>query len=548
MWQTDSFFFSGIRFFFTTMRHAEEQTLEELEAQLASATDPESRMTALLDVAEKIYRTDMIRAIDLATEALQLARTYNFPDAEIGALTTMGMAFAMAGHYDNALEQYQQSLFLCDKYNNSREEAYIHGNLAGLYNNLGDNEKALAYSEKALQYHIKEKSYRPIHVNYTNMGVYYNAINDLENALLCYDNALSYCELSGHLPSKAIILANRGTVYARKGELQTALEHFLQAYNLNSSLNLNIQCSRDLINIARVYFEWNDHSRAFEYAEKATRTAEECGSKLAQMQVYQSLSHMYERAKNWEAFAQAFKRFYILEKEVKSEETQKKAANLDMQRQLDRKEAERHATEKILHKILPLSIAERIKTGDEEIIERYENCSVLFADIVDFTLWSSGMEVKELGRQLNRLFQMFDELALQYGVEKIKTIGDAYMCVAGLPEPCGDHAERIARMALAMQQQVKTHSAGLRLRIGLHAGEVIAGVLGKNKYAYDLWGDTVNTASRMESYGLPDTIHITGLFKKLLPARFNCQPRGEIDIKGKGKISTWFLVNELMNA
>lgn len=252
---------------------------------------------------------------------------------------------------------------------------------------------------------------------------------------------------------------------------------------------------------------------------------------------------MFETIKNWEEYARCFKKFYLLEKEVKSEEAQKRGATLEMQRQVDLKEAERHATEKILHNILPKAIAERIKTGDEEIIERYENCSVLFADIVGFTTWSAGMEVKELARHLNKLFQIFDDLANQYGVEKIKTIGDAYMCVAGLPEPCDDHAERMAKMALAMNQKIaESYPSGeIKLRIGIHCGEVIAGVIGKNKYAYDLWGDTVNTASRMESHGVENKIQVSEEFRNQLGDKFSFEERGEIDVKGKGKMKTWFL-------
>ncbi|MFN8287128.1 MAG: adenylate/guanylate cyclase domain-containing protein [Chitinophagales bacterium] len=522
----------------------DEKTIEELEAMVASTLDAEDRVEVLVSLAERLHRSNMSRSIELSSEALELARANNNGYGEIKSLSTMGMACSVAGYYGRALDLYQQALHLCDKYGNRNEEAYIHGNLASLYNNLGESEKVLSYIEKALTYHIKEKNYKPIHVNYTNLGVHYSNKNDLDNAMLCYNNALHYCDLSNHLPSRAIILANRGTIYARKGDLETALDHFKEAYEINKRLNQKPQYSRDLINIARVYFEWKDYNRAFEYAAQATEAVEGSGSKLAQMQVFHALSEMYETARKWEDYAKVFKRFHMLEKEVKSEEAQKRGATLEIQRQLDMKEAERHATEKILHNILPRSIAERIKTGDEEIIERFENCTVLFADIVGFTVWSAKMEVKELARHLNRLFQLFDSLANQYGVEKIKTIGDAYMCVAGLPEHCADHAERIANMALAMNREIKNAypSDDIRLRIGIHSGEVIAGVLGKNKYAYDLWGDTVNTASRMESHGIENKIQLSDSTYSLLKNNFEFEERGEIDVKGKGKMKTWFLI------
>ena len=206
-------------------------------------------------------------------------------------------------------------------------------------------------------------------------------------------------------------------------------------------------------------------------------------------------------------------------------------------------EAQRTATEKILHNILPQKIAERIKNGEEEIIERFENCSVLFADMVGFTKWSEKKNVNELGTTLNKIFTLFDSLANEFGVEKIKTIGDAYLCVTGLPEPCADHAERMAKMALAMNEKIRAEypDGEIKLRIGIHTGEVVAGVIGKNKYAYDLWGDTVNTASRMESHGVENKIQVSEEFRNHLTDKMKFEERGEIDVKGKGKMKTFFL-------
>lgn len=215
-----------------------------------------------------------------------------------------------------------------------------------------------------------------------------------------------------------------------------------------------------------------------------------------------------------------------------------------MQKKLATEEGARKATEKILHNILPQSIADRIKNGEEKIIQKFDNASVLFADMVGFTVWSRERNVNEVAETLNHIFNLFDELATEHGVEKIKTIGDAYMCVSGLPEPCGDHAERMAKMALAMNQKIADAypSGEIKLRIGIHCGEVIAGVIGKNKYAYDLWGDTVNTASRMESHGVENKIQVSDAFKNFLADKFIFEERGEIEVKGKGRMKSWFLI------
>ena len=207
---------------------------------------------------------------------------------------------------------------------------------------------------------------------------------------------------------------------------------------------------------------------------------------------------------------------------------------------------ERARSERLLLNILPAPIAERLKASEDSIAEHSDGVTVLFADIVGFTPLSARKTPRALVELLNRIFSEFDTLADAHGLEKIKTIGDAYMAVAGLPEPWPDHASRAARMALAMHDAIARISAEtgeeLALRIGLHSGPVVAGVIGRRKFAYDMWGDTVNTASRMESHGLPGAIHCTEATAVLLKGAFQLQPRGAMEIKGKGEMHTFLLI------
>jgi class 3 adenylate cyclase len=208
---------------------------------------------------------------------------------------------------------------------------------------------------------------------------------------------------------------------------------------------------------------------------------------------------------------------------------------------------ERARAEALLLNILPEPIAARLKRSGESIAEHSGGVTVLFADIAGFTPLSASKTPQELVDLLNRVFTEFDHLADQHGLEKIKTIGDAYMAVAGLPQPQADHAARAARMALAMHEAIarvaRESGEALVLRIGLHSGPVVAGVIGKRKFAYDLWGDTVNTASRMESHGVPGAIHCTEATRALLDGGFRLEPRGPVEIKGKGTMNTFLLVS-----
>jgi len=208
---------------------------------------------------------------------------------------------------------------------------------------------------------------------------------------------------------------------------------------------------------------------------------------------------------------------------------------------------ERERSERLLLNILPAPIAERLKASGDAIAEHSDGVTVVFADIVGFTPLSASKTPRALVELLNRIFSEFDALADAHGLEKIKTIGDAYMAVAGLPNPWPDHAQRAARMALAMLDVTARVAAEtgekLALRIGMHSGPVVAGVIGRRKFTYDLWGDTVNTASRMESHGVPGAIHCTEAAALLLRGAFQLQARGAMEIKGKGEMHTFLLLD-----
>jgi class 3 adenylate cyclase len=211
--------------------------------------------------------------------------------------------------------------------------------------------------------------------------------------------------------------------------------------------------------------------------------------------------------------------------------------------------AERDRADKLLLNILPESIAARLMDKPDTIADSFDDVAVLFADLVGFTALSSRLSSAELVTLLNRLFRQFDELAERHGLEKIKTIGDAYMVVGGVPEPVADPADRAARMAIDMQRAVEDYAKetghALALRIGIHVGPVTAGVIGKNKFTYDLWGDTVNVASRMEATGSAGRIHVSDAVQKRLVPRFSFDEPRELSIKGKGSMATWFLVGEM---
>ncbi len=210
-------------------------------------------------------------------------------------------------------------------------------------------------------------------------------------------------------------------------------------------------------------------------------------------------------------------------------------------------EQERQRSDALLLNILPAPVAERLKRG-ESVVDGYDEVTVLFADLVGFTPMSAEMSPQALVTFLNQIFSRFDRLAEDHTLEKIKTIGDAYLAVGGMPVPRSDHAERVARFAMDMQKAIDEVGARqgvpVRLRIGMHTGPVVAGVIGLRKFSYDLWGDTVNTASRMESHGEPGRIHVSDASHERLKDRFAFEGPVLVNVKGKGEMQTYYLVGE----
>lgn len=479
--------------------------------------------------------------------ALEIARKGQQQQAIATLLTNMGVLLLKQGDYPGALKNYLEALRFWKQLNHPGFMQMTYLNIGVVYQSLGRFQDSLDSYRQALELHEQSSNVSVLAQALLGMGDVNYRTENFSEALGNYKEALQTKTEIGDRQGMAHAYNRMGLIANELGSLQEALDYFKRAEKIFIETDVKGGLAEVYRHMGMAHKKADDYKAATDCIQRALNIALQSDSKGVAATLYEDLYGIHKAVGDYAAALAHFEKHVALQNEVRSVEADRQIADLKTGYDLELKEKERQLLEEILHNILPASIADRIKNGEEKIIQRFESASVLFADMVGFTAWSEQHNTDEVAETLSAIFSLFDELANEHGVEKIKTIGDAYMCVAGLPEPCADHAERLANMALGMRKRIKEAYPGgeIKLRIGIHAGEVVAGVLGKNKYAYDLWGDTVNTASRMESHGLPDKIQVSDEFKRKLNGAFSFEAREEMDVKGKGRMKNWFISEPL---
>lgn len=491
--------------------------------------------------------------VQQAQVALELLDQDDLPEVRASLLHQLGTAYRDLSDYTKALQYDEQALMVWQQQGNVHGVNSIMGSIAGSYYYLGEFDKALASCESVKNYFEEANDVNYLAIALGNLAVVCNSVGKYAEAMQHLERAMEINKALGNKRFVAINAQNMGGAYQGLKQFGKAKEFLELAIELDQDTK-GIS-SAALFALGGLYRDESnpekDYLTALHYMQRSVEIAETKNDLTGLSNFYFGLSDTFSLLNDFENAFKYHKLGYDTEKKVKSEEARRTATQTDYRRKIEEADRDRQLKlarfqeqEKILFNILPPSIAEQIVKGGDKIIKHHPHATVLFADIVGFTYWSKNRTISEVAETLNQIFNLFDELANRFGVEKIKTIGDAYMCVAGLPEPTEDHARRMAKMSIAMNQKIQeTYPDGsIRLRIGIHCGEVIAGVLGKNRYAYDLWGDTVNTASRMESQGQAGKIQVSEDYFKLLSSEFNFEPRGKVEVKGKGEMNTWFLI------
>lgn len=539
-------------------------------------TDLELKAKALGNMGV-VYRTlsDYPRALSYYQKALAINEEIGNKNGIATNLGNIGNVYWGLSDYAKTLDYYQKALAIAEEIGNKNGIATNLGNIGTVYHYLSDYTQALTYYQKALAINKELGNKDGMANNLGNIGNMYQTISDYAQALNYYQKALAINEEIGSKAGIAVNLGNIGIVYRNLSDYPQAITYYQKALAINEEMGNKNGIARNLGNMGQLYamkeFDGYNPDITEKYLLRAIDIFEEIGEKRNLYEIYQSLAALYETQERWKEFAIQFKKYHSLKEEVQSEEAKKQAGLLEQRRQAAEREkeieiakaaeaAKLNATSTLLHRVLPESISTRMLEGEENISDFFPSVSILFADIQGFTAISSNMKAIDVVRFLNFVFGEFDRIMKAHGCEKIKTIGDGYMAMAGAPIECEDHAERLAAAALDMQETIKlpddirqTMPAGSRfgVRIGLHTGSVVAGVIGEERFVYDIHSDAVNIASRMESSGEVDRVHVSADFAEHLQARFKKTKNtkhgikfkecAEREIKGKGMMKTYFL-------
>jgi len=459
----------------------------------------------------------------------------------------LGMAYNEQGMYDKALDFAKQSLEMCSTLDDKNSAAVSLGIIGSVYFAQSDYDQALDYFQQALYTAEEIKNQQGIADALNNVALVYENKKDFGKALAYHLRSMSLEKEMGDIRGIAASYHNIGLVYQGMGKFAVAIQYLDSCIALAKQGDDNFYLKESYNTLASLYADIGNF-------EKAYRTR----------LLYAQLNETLMSQENKKQFAEMNAKYETEKKDNeigllnKDREKQKIIRNgfiggfivmllfagvFFWQRNHIKKGKKR--SDELLLNILPEETAEELKAKGYAEAKQYENVTVLFTDFVGFTIAGERMTPTELVSELHTCFKAFDEIITRYDIEKIKTIGDAYMAVCGLPAMDEQHAEKIVLAALEINQfiNVRRQQLGDRtfgIRIGIHSGPVVAGIVGVKKFAYDIWGDTVNTASRLESSGEAGKINISGATYALVKDKFNCTHRGKIQAKNKGEVDMYF--------
>jgi adenylate cyclase len=471
------------------------------------------------------------------------------------------------GNHTIALKQNFETLKLLEKIGDKADIVRTTNCIGNIYSNLRKYDEALKFYDRAYKLGNELQDKRAIVSLHYNIGIIHHEKGDEKEALKYHLRALELCQEIGHKHYLAACLNYVGNIYSTMGDYHHALDYQLQGLEVAGQIAETRRVAHSLVSAGKTYYKLGQEAESVSHLQQGLNLATDLGEKSQIRDALVTLTEIYSNRKDFEKALGYHKRYHQVENEIAGEEAQIHIAQLSFQNNLEQKEKEaeinrlknvelhdalmhlqieKDRSESLLLNILPAEVAAELKEKGESEAKQFDNVTVMFSDFQNFTGFAEKLSPKELVSELNTCFKAFDQIISKFKLEKIKTVGDGYIAVAGLPVANPKHAEEMLRAAIAIRDFMAERRANLgdntfEVRIGLHTGKVVAGIVGLNKYAYDIWGDAVNTAARMQQHSKPGHINISGETYELVKDKFNCSYRGKIAAKHKGEVDMYFV-------
>ncbi|MCS5490085.1 adenylate/guanylate cyclase domain-containing protein [Algoriphagus limi] len=563
--------------------------------------DNKSGQAEALNVISFVYedRGNFESSLETQLSALKLAEELSDKSMIAKHENNIGNIYNKIGDYPKALEYYLKALKKKEDLGDTRGIAINRGNIGLLYSYLGEDEKALAFYFESLKSYENLQDKGGIATTLGNIGNTYSAIGDHSKSLEYSLKALNITEELGVKREVIRIVGNIGDHYFGQKNYPEALKNFSRASEMAEELGDKYALAIWIGSSGFVYMETGNFKAAEESFQKSVQIAESVGAKDILRRMEEGLSNLYEVTGRHNLALIHYKKAIQLKDSLFNQEKAKEFTRRALTYEFEKKEALQKAdqerkdalaqeelqrqkliqsastlgfsivlvfasvffiqrnkikknkklSDELLLNILPSEVAEELKIKGSSDARFFDEVTIMFTDFKNFTQVAEKLSPMELVNEIDRCFKAFDDIIGKYNVEKIKTIGDSYMCAGGLPVANNTHAEDVIKAALEIQKTIsekfnKNSEKGtnlLEMRIGIHTGPVVAGIVGTKKFSYDIWGDAVNIASRMESAGEPGKVNISGRTYELIKDKFICFYRGKIRAKNKGEIEMYFV-------
>lgn len=497
---------------------------------------------------------DNVGAMEYLQESLRYFKDLNHNSGITSTLGNIGVVYINVGDYERAIDNFRQILTIFENNGENIGMGITLINIGNLFANMNDKERAYEYRVKALNVFHGTQYHNELAACHINLGSSQEEYKKYDDALLSYQDGLQLYTSADNKNGICTALIHISKLYLHTEKYDKSESEVANALEIAQSINNKEVFVEAQMILGEIYLHPSKYNlaKSEEHGLDALRVAISTKLKQKEFEAHLLLARIYELGERWKEANEHIKQHYLLKEQVQSSSAEDKIRSMDYLRKIDEAEkkqaielARLQEKEQLLYDLLPKSIAERILVGEKNIADTKENVSILFCDIVGFTSISSRLSAEEVVTTLNTFYSLLDSMVLEYRVEKIKTIGDAYVVACGLNDDTENHKERILDFSLELIRLTKkisfSDSSPLKVRVGIHSGQVVAGVIGSKNFSYDIWGDTVNLAARMESLGESDKIHIAYDFidhEYLRSKHLQIEERRNIEVKGKGTMST----------